>query len=63
MCNYVSTLVVVKNKTIIGLKLGLDVFCLTIGFVKNKTIIGLKCWDSFTCQYTQVKNKTIIGLK
>ena len=53
----------VRNKTIIGLKLPLNVIRLLGVLVRNKTIIGLKYLPYHTYLPYHVRNKTIIGLK
>ena len=54
----------VRNKTIIGLKLGPTTKNAKRNNVRNKTIIGLKLyWRIRRIRRILVRNKTIIGLK
>ena len=55
--------ILVRNKTIIGLKYAYT-YHQDLMKVRNKTIIGLKYyWVLITCTRIVVRNKTIIGLK
>ena len=57
-------ILIVRNKTIIGLKSNFSILVLWNFSVRNKTIIGLKFQKFPLLWYLQsVRNKTIIGLK